>query len=59
MYYSDPQGDGSGFADEQVHDPTPGTWTLLIFGRATSNYEGPVSYLETSQTFQNVSGAVS
>lgn len=57
--YSDPQGDGSGFADEQVHDPTPGAWTLLIFGRATSNYEGPVSYLETSQTFQNVSGAVS
>lgn len=57
--YSDPQGDGAGFADEQVHDPTPGTWTLLIFGRATSNYEGPVSYLETSQTFHNVNGAVS
>ena len=57
--YSDPQGDGAGFADEQVHQPAPGTWTLLVFGRATSNYEGPVSYLETAQTFQNVSGAVS
>lgn len=57
--YSDPQGDGSGFADAQVHDPTAGTWTLLIFGRATSNYEGSVSYLETAQTFRNVNGAVS
>jgi len=57
--YSDPQGDGAGFADEQVHQPTPGTWTLLIFGRATSNYEGPVSYLETAQNFRTVQGAVS
>jgi hypothetical protein len=57
--YSDPQADGSGFADEQVHQPRPGTWTLLIFGRATSNYEGSVSYLETAQTFQTVKGAVS
>jgi hypothetical protein len=57
--YSDPQGDGAGFADAQVHQPAPGTWTLLIFGRATSNYEGSVSYLETAQTFQAVNGAVS
>jgi hypothetical protein len=56
--YSDPQGDGAGFADEQVHQPTPGTWTLLVFGRATSNYEGLVSYEETAQTFRNVRGAV-
>jgi hypothetical protein len=56
--YSDPQGDGSGFADAQVHDPAAGNWTLLIFGRATSNYEGSVSYLETAQTFRNMSGAV-
>ncbi|MGH9298154.1 MAG: S8 family serine peptidase [Acidimicrobiales bacterium] len=57
--YSDPQGDGAGFADAQVHEPTPGNWTLLVFGRATSNYEGPVSYMETAQTFRDVSGAVS
>jgi subtilisin family serine protease len=56
--YSDPQGDGSGFADEQIHQPTAGTWTLLVFGRATSNYEGAVSYQETAQTFHNVKGAV-
>ena len=56
--YSDPQGDGAGFADEQIHQPTPGKWTLLIFGRATSNYEGAVSYQETAQTFKNVAHAV-
>ncbi len=50
--YSDPQGDGAGFADAQVHQPLAGTWTLLVFGRATSNYEGPVSYSETAETFQ-------
>jgi hypothetical protein len=56
--YSDPQGDGAGFADEQVHQPLPGTWTLLIFGRATSNYEGAVSYEETAQTFRAIPHAV-
>ena len=56
--YSDPQGDGAGFADEQIHKPAPGKWTLLLFGRATSNYEGPVSYQETAQTFRNVRHAV-
>jgi len=56
--YSDPQGDGSGFADEQIHQPAAGTWTLLVFGRATSNYEGAVSYQETAQTLHNVKGAV-
>ncbi len=56
--YSDPQGDGAGFADEQIHQPTAGSWTLLVFGRATSNYEGPVSYQETAQTFHTVKGAV-
>lgn len=57
--YSDPQGDGAGFADEQIRQPTAGTWTLLIFGRATSSYEGAVSYQETAQTFRNVKHAVS
>ncbi|HEY4236933.1 MAG TPA: S8 family serine peptidase [Gaiellaceae bacterium] len=56
--YSDPQGDGSGFADEQIHQPTAGTWTLLVFGRATSNYEGAVSYQETAQTFHTVKHAI-
>lgn len=56
--YSDPQGDGAGFADEQIHQPAPGKWTLLLFGRATSNYEGPVSYQETAQTFRKVPHAV-
>lgn len=57
--YSDPQGDGAGFADAQIHQPTAGSWTLLIFGRATSNYEGPVSYMETTQKFKAVGGAIS
>jgi hypothetical protein len=56
--YSDPQGDGSGFADEQIHQPTAGNWTLLIFGRATSSYEGAVSYQETAERFKNVAHAV-
>ncbi|HKD95753.1 MAG TPA: S8 family serine peptidase [Gaiellaceae bacterium] len=56
--YSDPQGDGAGFADEQIHQPTPGKWTLLIFGRTTSNYEGAVSYQETAQKFKTVKHAV-
>jgi hypothetical protein len=56
--YSDPQGDGSGFADAQIHQPTAGKWTLLIFGRHTSNYEGPVSYDETVQTFRTVKHAI-
>lgn len=56
--YSDPQGDGSGFADAQVHQPMAGSWTLLVFGRATSNYQGAVSYQETAQTFRTVRHAV-
>ena len=56
--YSDPQGLGSGFADAQVHQPAAGTWTLLIYARATSNYEGAVSYQETAQTFRNIRKAV-
>jgi Subtilase family len=56
--YSDPQGLGAGFADEQIHQPLAGKWTLLIFGRSTSNYEGKVSYQETTQKFRAAKGAV-
>jgi hypothetical protein len=56
--YSDPQGDGAGFAEAQVHQPLKGKWTLLIFGRSTSNYEGSVSYRETAQSFRTVRHAV-
>jgi hypothetical protein len=56
--YSDPQGLGAGFADGQIHQPMPGKWTLLIFGRATSNYEGAVSYQESAQTFRTIHHAV-
>jgi subtilase family protein len=56
--YSDPQGLGAGFADAQIHQPMPGTWTLLVFGRHTSNYEGKVSYSETAQTFGTIRHAV-
>jgi subtilisin family serine protease len=56
--YSDPQGDGSGFADEQIHQPAAGTWTLLVYGRSTSNYEGAVSYQEIAQKFRTLRGAV-
>ena len=57
--YSDPQGSGAGFADEQIHQPTPGKWTLLIFGRAGMNYEGSVRYQETAQTFRTIRHAIS
>jgi hypothetical protein len=56
--YSDPQGDGAGFADEQIHQPLAGKWTLLVFGRATSNYEGAVNFEELAQTFRTVRHAV-
>ena len=56
--YSDPQGLGAGFADAQVHQPLAGTWTLVLFGRHASNYEGPVSFEEVAQTFQTVRHAV-
>lgn len=56
--YSDPQGDGSGFADAQIHQPMAGKWTLLIFGRATSAYNGAVTYRETAQTFRTIRKAV-
>ena len=56
--YSDPQGDGSGFADAQIHQPSVGKWTLLVFGRHTSNYEGAVSFQETAQAFRTVKGAI-
>jgi hypothetical protein len=57
--YSDPQGSGAGFADEQIHQPTPGKWTLLIFARAGTNYEGAVSYQEAGQTFKTIRHAIS
>src|SRR5262249_11066909 len=34
------------------------TWTLLVYGRATSNYQGAVTYQETAQTFRTVRRAV-
>jgi hypothetical protein len=57
--YSDPQGDGAGFADEQVHNPAAGKWTLLIYARTTSAYTGPVNYSVTGATYVNVAGAIS
>jgi hypothetical protein len=57
--YSDPQGLGGGFADEQIHQPAAGNWTLMLFGRGTSPYEGPVSYSVTAQRFTTIPGAVS
>jgi Subtilase family len=56
--YSDPQGDGAGFADEQVHNPSPGQWTLLIFARTTSAYLGAVSYSVTGARYHHVDGAI-
>jgi hypothetical protein len=57
--YSDPQGDGAGFADEQVHNPTPGRWTLVIFARTTSAYTGPVNYAVTGASYHDIPGVFS
>jgi hypothetical protein len=57
--YSDPQGDGAGFADEQIHNPLAGKWTLLIFARTTSAYAGQVNYSLTGATYGDVAGAIS
>jgi hypothetical protein len=60
--HSRPQGPGAGFGENEVHNPTFGTWTMVVFytffggGKA---YKGPLHYSVTGARFATVPGAVS
>jgi hypothetical protein len=53
---SRPQGNGAGYGDSLVHNPTPGKWTLLVF--ETVPYTGKLAYTITGATFTNVANGV-
>ncbi|MDP9118355.1 MAG: S8 family peptidase [Actinomycetota bacterium] len=53
---SQPQGAAGGFGEVDVHTPTPGTWTLLVFARYP--YNGPMTYSITGSKYTIVANAV-
>jgi hypothetical protein len=54
---SRPQGAGGGFGEDEIRNPTPGTWTLLTFNSVP--YTGPLTFTITGADFHDVPGAVS
>jgi hypothetical protein len=55
---SDPQGAGSGFAEDDVRNPAGGKWRAIIFSRpAADKYSGPVAMSATVQKLVKVSGS--
>jgi hypothetical protein len=60
--HSRPQGPGAGFGEDEVHNPTFGTWTMVVFYTFFAGgkpYAGPVHYSVTGAHFQNLTGAIS
>ncbi|HEV1997205.1 MAG TPA: hypothetical protein VGR61_03615, partial [Candidatus Dormibacteraeota bacterium] len=57
--HSRPQGAGGGFGEDEIHNPTFGTWTMLVFTTGGPQYEGPVNYAISEARFQDKPGAVS
>jgi hypothetical protein len=55
---SRPQGPGGGFGEDEIHNPAPGRWTLVVFDPSRA-YNGLLSYAITGARFQTVHGAVS
>lgn len=55
---SRPQGAGGGFGEDEIHNPAPGTWTLVVFD-PSHKYNGLLSYAITGARFQTVHGSVS
>jgi Subtilase family/Peptidase inhibitor I9 len=48
----------SGFGHVEVHQPTPGTWTAVIFTVSNARYFGPVQFSYSTEKFHRA-GAVS
>jgi len=55
---SRPQGAGGGFGEDEIHNPVPGVWTMLVFDATGVPYQGPLNYAITGARFQSVAGAV-
>lgn len=55
---SRPQGAGGGFGEDEIHNPAPGKWTLVVFDPSHA-YNGLLSYAISGARFQTVGGAVS
>ncbi len=55
---SRPQGPGSGFGEDEIHNPAPGKWTLVVFDSTVSPYKGPLNYSITGAQFHTVPAAV-
>ena len=51
---SRPQGAGAGFGEDEIHNPTFGTWQLVVFDSTGSPYKGPVHYTITGARFQTI-----
>ena len=56
---SRPQGQAGGFGEDEIHNPAPGVWTLVVFDSTGSPYKGPLNYAISGARFHNVAGAVS
>lgn len=56
---SRPQGAGGGFGEDEIHDPAPGTWKLLVFDTSSGTpYAGPLRYAISTANFFRVTGGV-
>jgi Subtilase family len=53
---SRPQGSGGGYGEDEIHNPTAGQWTLLVF--ETVPYTGKLAYTESTANFVNVASGV-
>jgi hypothetical protein len=56
---SRPQGAGGGFGEDEIHNPSAGTWTLAVFDATGSPYKGQLTYSISGARFHNVDGALS
>jgi hypothetical protein len=60
--HSRPQGPGAGFGEIEVHNPTFGTWTMLVFSTFFAGgtaYAGPAHYSISGAHFQTVPASLS
>ncbi|HLI55530.1 MAG TPA: S8 family serine peptidase, partial [Actinomycetota bacterium] len=64
---SRPQGDGGGFGQVEVRDPSPGSWTMLTFDAGVqltdaasvlAPYTGPLAYTITGASYRTVPDSV-
>jgi hypothetical protein len=55
---SRPQGTGGGFGEDEIHNPQPGTWKLVVFDETIPAYAGPLHYTITAAAFHDVGAAI-